>query len=183
MHEGRAGVAQIVEADLAKPVLLEKLRKGVLDVSRLETVAKLVREHVVKILRVIAVTAEFAVALLHVLPCKKLFLQTFRHGKRAVAGFGFRAVGCDDDRFAVDACVCDGVVDGDRIFLEVNGFPPKSKHLTAAQAEKRGDVDEKPQLVIGSFLDQLRKLLLGVERTFIAFSLRRIDFIHRVVRN
>ena len=100
-----------------------------------------------------------------------------------MAGFGFRAVGCDDDRFAIDACVRDGVVDVDRILLEVNGFPPKPQHLTTAQAEKRGDVDEQPQLVIGSFLDQLRKLLLGVERTFIAFSRWRIDFIHRVVRN
>ena len=46
MHEGRAGVARIVEADLVNSVLLEKLRKGILDVSGLETVAELVREHV-----------------------------------------------------------------------------------------------------------------------------------------
>ena len=147
MHEGRTGVAQIVESYLAKSVLLEKLREGILDVSGLETVAKFVREHVVKILRVVAVSSEFTVALLHVLPCEKLFLQTFRHGKRAVAGLGFRAIGCDDDRFAVDACVRDGMVDGDRIFLEVNGFPPKPQHLATAQAEKRGDVDENKSVV------------------------------------
>ena len=62
-------MAQIVESYFAKSVLLEKLREGILDVSGLETVAELVREHVVEILRVVAVSAEFAVAFLHVLPC------------------------------------------------------------------------------------------------------------------
>ena len=58
------------------------------------------------------------------------------------------------------------MVDGDPVLLKVNGFPPKSEHLTSTQTQQSRNVDEKSQLVIPRFLDEQGKLLLGIRRAF-----------------
>ena len=115
MHQTRAGVAQIVKADLAQTVALKYLWKSVLDVARLEAVSHLVGEHVVNVLHIVAVAADLAVSLLHLAPSKQLFAHCVRHGKASVARLGLGAVGGNDNGFAVHTRLCDRVVDGDPV--------------------------------------------------------------------
>lgn len=96
MHQTRAGVAQIVKADLAQTVALKYLWKSVLDVARLEAISHFVGEHVVNVLHVVAVAADLAVSLLHLTPSKQLFAHCVRHGKASVARLGLGAIGGND---------------------------------------------------------------------------------------
>ena len=181
MHQTRAGVTQIVEADLAQTVALKYLRKSILDVARLEAVSHLVGEDVVNVLHVVAVAANLAVSLLHLTPSKQLFAHRVRHGKASVARLGLGAVGGNDNGFAVHTRLSDRVVDGDPVLLKINGFPPKSEHLTSTQTQQSRNVDEKSQLVIPRFLDEQGKLLLGVRRAFKALRAGRINLVGGIV--
>ena len=133
MHQTRAGMAQIVKSDLTQTVAFKYLRKSILDVAWLEAVSHLVGEDVVNVLHIVAVAADLAIPLLHLTPSKQLFSHRVRHGKASVARFGLCTVGDNDNGFAVHTRLCDRVVDGDPVLLKVNGFPPKSEHLTSKQ--------------------------------------------------
>lgn len=181
MHQTRAGVAQIVKADLAQPVAFKNLWKSVLDVARLEAIAHLVGEHVVNVLHVVAVAADLAVSLLHLAPSKQLFAHRVGHGKASVARLGLGAVGGNDNGFAVHTRLSDRVVDGDPVLLKVNGFPSESEHLTSTQTQESRDVDQKSQIVIPRFLDEQGEFLLGVRRALKAFRAWRVNLVGGIV--
>ena len=174
VHQGSAGVAQIVKAYFAKSVLFEKLRKSIFDIPWLETVAHFVGEHVIDIVHIVAVSANLAVLLLHFPPSKELFAHGFRHRKTAVARFCLCAVCGDNYGLTVDARVCDCVIDGDFVFLEINGFPAKPQYLASAQSEQSRNVNQKPKLVVPRFLYKQSELFFRVRRTFKSFCAWRV---------
>ena len=134
-HAG-AGVAQVVEPDMGQVVLLQQLVEGVAHIVGGVGVPVLPGEHVVVVYVVLAIMIAVVLLLL-----KQDFEQPHRivcQGKAAEAGCVLRLVLLHDLRDPGH-----GVPYGQRLHRKVDAVPFQTKHLAAAQAVQRGDIDDR----------------------------------------
>ena len=156
-HAG-AGVAQVVEPDMGQVVLLQQLVEGMTHIVRGVRVPVLPGEHIAVVYVVLAEMIAVVLLLL-----KQDFEQSNRivcQGKAAEAGCVLRLVLLHDLR---DPCY--GAPYGQRLHRKVDAVPFQTKHLAAAQAVQRGDIDDRVEALVFDGGQQIAHLCFRVERT------------------
>lgn len=158
-----AAMPQIVEADAAKAVLLQKYGKLRRDVPRLNALIDLIDIDVLQIVRVVRPAAELAVVRLLLFELQQLLAERRHERLGAPAGLVLGGVLCDQDRFSVQIAACDRVLDGKSVLVKVEGVPLQADDLAAAQAVEGSEQDRKLQSCTGSSRKELVQLVVAVK--------------------
>ncbi len=114
---------------------------------RLHAVTKRICVDIGAVSLVVASAAKLPVEHLILTNRKQLCAKRRHQRKRTVAGFCLHGIRCRDNGFAVYDCAGHGVLNRDRIALEVDRFPSQPNDLGTAKSVKRAQYDAQLQLV------------------------------------
>lgn len=115
-----AAMPQIVEADAAEAVMLQKNWKLRRDIPRLDALTDLIDIDVLQIVPVVRPAAELAVVLLLLFELQQLLTERRHKRQGTPAGLVLGSVLCDYDRFPVQIAACDRVLNGEGVLVKVN---------------------------------------------------------------
>lgn len=122
-------------------MLLQQLCKGFGEIMRGEQLSRFIHTDVPQIVLVIAFVAHTLKFVLLLLFMLQKLLESRDQGQRSHAGFRFGYVLSLLYLLSVNVTGYDGMTDGYRVILEVDGIPFQADSLTSAQTIKRSEKD------------------------------------------
>ena len=129
-----AGVTKIMEANLAKPILLDEPREMLRCIVRTQKFSALVNADVVEVVPAVTFFEESPVHLLLLFLLQQDDSYCWNQRECSEAGFGFQDILAPRDELSIHLCFDDLVADGDRLVFHVDGAPPQSENFASPQA-------------------------------------------------
>lgn len=158
-------MTKIVEADLAQAVLADHPAEMLGHVVGAQDLPTLIHADVIQIVPAVRAFEQPPVFDLPLLLSQQQFLNSGDQRQRAEAGLGFEHVLPYRDILAIHICLDHFVGNGDGFLIKVDSVPTESQHLAAAQAVISGDLDAEFQRITCDGVEQVKHLVLAVERT------------------